>query len=400
MTQQLGGPHSIAASPVEQPLLDPFCLRHNWSFVRRCYNPANMKAVILAGGLGTRLRPLTLDTPKPIVPIFDRPFLCHQIDVIRQVPEIDEVILSLSYQPDRIEAKIGNGEEVGIPVRYMVEPDPLGTGGAIKFACAGIDETILVFNGDVLTGIDLQSVVEQHHKRQARATIVLTPVSDPGAYGLVETDEQGNVRSFIEKPNPDQISCDTINAGIYVLEPETFGRIPDGVAWSIERQYFPTFIERSETFIGYIDPGYWLDIGTIDSYVQAHRDLMAQRCPGGPFSGLDPDQVYRSDGCVAQDGAELVGPCFLGSGSVIESGARVGPRSVIGSGCRVTSGAIVADTIVWRNTTIAPQAVIRDAVIGEACTIEHHVEICPGTVLGNRSVVTSYSRTRTPRGDK
>ncbi len=365
--------------------------------MRRCYNPADMKAVILAGGLGTRLRPLTLDTPKPIVPIFDRPFLYHQIELIRQVPEIDEVILSLNYKPDRIKARIGDGDEVGLTVRYMVEPKPLGTGGAIKFACAGIEETVLVFNGDVLTGIDLQAVVEKHFQRRATATIVLTSVSDPGTYGLVETDEQGNVRRFIEKPELNQISSDTINAGVYVLEPHTFDRIPEGVPWSIERQYFPTLTERSETFIAHVDPGYWLDIGTVDNYVLAHRDLMAQRCPGGPFSGLDTDAIYRSGQCLVEDGAQLLGPGFLGSGTVIESGARVGPRSVIGPGCRVTSGAIVEDSIIWRDTTILAQAVVRDAVIGEGCIIEDHVEIPPGTVLGNRSIVSSHSRTRTPR---
>ena len=197
-----------------------------------------MKAIILAGGFGTRLRPLTLEVPKPIVPIFDRPFLYYQTDLLRHVPEIDEVVLSLNYQPDRIEARVGDGTQAGVPVRYVVEPEPLGTGGAIKYASAGMDDTLLVFNGDVLTGIDLPAVVRRHRERQAQATIVLTPVDDPSAYGLVETDADGNVRRFLEKPSLDQVTCDTINAGIYVLEPETFDRIPDGTKYSIERQYF------------------------------------------------------------------------------------------------------------------------------------------------------------------
>ena len=198
-----------------------------------------MKAVILAGGFGTRLRPLTLELPKPIVPIFDRPFLYYQTDLLRQIPQIDEVVLSLNYRPDRIEARVGNGTDAGVRLRYVVEPDPLGTGGAIKYAAAGIDDTLVVLNGDVLTGIDLQAVVRRHRERAARATIVLTPVDEPSAYGVVETDDEGNVLRFLEKPSPDQITCDTINAGIYILEPETFDRIPDGTKWSIERQYFP-----------------------------------------------------------------------------------------------------------------------------------------------------------------
>ena len=292
-----------------------------------------MKAVILAGGFGTRLRPLTLGLPKPIVPIFDRPFLYYQTDLLRNIPEIDEVILSLNYRPDQIEARVGDGTDAGVPLRFVVEPEPLGTGGAIKYASANIDDTLLVFNGDVLTGIDLQAVVRRHRERQARATIVLTPVKDPSAYGLVETDDDDNVRRFLEKPSPDQITCNTINAGIYVLEPETFDRIPADTRWSIERQYFPTLVERDETFVAYIDPGYWLDIGTHDSYVRAHRDLMAQRCASGPFAGHPPGTVHRGEGCQVAEDATIEGPCFLGAGCVIGEG---GPgRRRVGAGGRL-----------------------------------------------------------------
>ena len=357
-----------------------------------------MKAVILAGGSGTRLRPLTLELPKPIVPIFDRPFLYYQTDLLRQVPEIDEVILSLNYHPDRIEARVGDGTEAGVPVRYVVEPDPLGTGGAIKYASVGIDDTLLVFNGDVLTGIDLQSVVRRHREREARATIVLTPVDDPSAYGLVETDDDGNVHRFLEKPSPDQITCNTINAGIYILEPETFDRIPDDTQWSIERQYFPSLVERGETFVAYVYRGYWLDIGTPGSYVRAHRDLMAKRCAVGPFAERPAGAVYRRGACRIAETAEIEGPCFLGAGCVIEEGARVGAESVLGQGCTIGAGAVVERSIVWRNTLVERQAMVRDAVLGERCHIEHHVEVGPGTVLGNRSTLTAHSTTPgTPR---
>ena len=354
-----------------------------------------MKAVILAGGFGTRLRPLTLELPKPIVPIFDRPFLYYQTDLLRQVPEIDEVILSLNYQPDRIEARVGDRTDAGVPLRYVVEPDPLGTGGAIKYASAGIDDTLLVFNGDVLTSIDLPAVVRRHREREARATIVLTPVDDPSAYGLVETDDEGNVRRFLEKPSPDQITCNTINAGIYILEPETFDRIPDGTKWSIERQFFPTLVERGETFVAYVDQGYWLDIGTPASYVRAHRDLMAQRCAAGPFVGQPAGTVYRGGGCRIAKDATIEGPCFLGTGCIVEEGARVGADSVLGPGSTIGPGAIVERSILWRNTLVEHQAVVRDAVLGEHCRIEHHAEVGPGTVLGNRSTLTAHSRTPT-----
>ena len=225
-----------------------------------------MKAILLAGGKGTRLRPLTVHTPKPIVPILNRPFLYYQIDLLKQIPEIDEVILSLNYQPRRIEEIFGEGEGLGIRVRYVVEPMPLGTGGAIRYAGDSLTESVVVFNGDVLTQVDLAAVLRLHRERKAKATIVLTPVDNPRAYGLVETDADGNIRRFLEKPNPDEITCDTINAGIYVLEPDTFDRIPKDTPWSIERSFFPSLVERKETFVAYVYRGYWIDIGTPEKY--------------------------------------------------------------------------------------------------------------------------------------
>ena len=163
-----------------------------------------MKAILLAGGKGTRLRPLTLHTPKPVVPIFDRAFLHYQIDLLKQVPEIDEVILSLNYQPRRIEEVFGDGEGIGLRLRYVVEPAPLGTGGAIRYAAQGITDTLVVFNGDVMTSVDVGAVVERHRAAAAKATIVLTPVENPSAYGLVETDAGGRVTRFLEKPKADE----------------------------------------------------------------------------------------------------------------------------------------------------------------------------------------------------
>src|SRR5688500_2581763 len=181
-----------------------------------------MKAILLAGGKGTRLRPLTIHTPKPIVPIFDRPFLHYQLDLLKQVPEIDEVILSLNYQPRRIEEMFGDGGESGLGIKYVVEPAPLGTAGAVRYAGESLRESVVVFNGDVLTQLNLAEVIAVHRERKAKATIVLTRVDNPSAYGLVETDPQGNISRFLEKPKPEEIPGNTINAGIDVLDPHTF----------------------------------------------------------------------------------------------------------------------------------------------------------------------------------
>src|SRR5215203_3721657 len=270
-----------------------------------------MKAILLAGGKGTRLRALTIHTPKPIVPIFNRPFLHYQIDLLKQVPEIDEVILSLNYQPRRVEEIFGDGTDVGIRIRYVVEPAPLGTGGAIKYAGDKLTESVVVFNGDVLTQIDLAAVIGLHRERRAKATIVLTPVENPSAYGLVETDAQGNIQRFLEKPKPEEITTNRINAGIYVLEPDTFDRIPSEVAWSIERSYFPSLIERGETFVAYTYDGYWIDIGTAEKYTDVHRDIMDGRFVADPFRNVPMSRAAVAPDVRIEEGAVIEGPCFI-----------------------------------------------------------------------------------------
>jgi NDP-sugar pyrophosphorylase family protein len=349
-----------------------------------------MKAILLAGGKGTRLRPLTLHTPKPIVPIFNRPFLHYQLDLLRQVPDISEVVLSLNYQPRRIEEVFGDGTDLGLRISYMVEPQPLGTGGAIKFSARDVDDAVVVFNGDVLTAIDLRSVISLHRERRAKATIVLTPVDDPMAYGLVETDGDGNVSRFLEKPKPEEITCDTINAGIYVLEPETFERIPKDTNFSIERGYFPTLVERGETFVAFVYRGYWIDIGTPAKYRQVHSDIMTGAFPSAPFHGHDSGQIVAGDVKI-EDGAAIVGPCFIDQGAVIKAGARVGPRSVIGRAVHVEEGAVVEDSIVWANSWIGRDADVRGAILARNVHIGRSAVVRPGGVLGDKTGVTDYS---------
>jgi NDP-sugar pyrophosphorylase family protein len=352
-----------------------------------------MKAILLAGGKGTRLRPLTIHTPKPIVPIFNRPFLHYQIDLLKQVPEIDEVILSLNYQPRRIEEMFGDGLEVGIKIRYVVEPAPLGTAGAIKYAGDNLTESVVVFNGDVLTQIDLAAVIRLHRERQARATIVLTPVDNPSAYGLVETDAAGNIRRFLEKPKPEEITTNHINAGIYILEPDTFDRIPRDVSWSIERSYFPSLIERGETFVGYVYGGYWIDIGTPEKYVQVHRDIMDGRYQAAPFRDAVQPHTWIAPDARIEEGATVEGPCFIDEGVLVKTGARVGPYSVIGRQTQIEEDAVVEQVIVWPNCRISSAASVRDAIIGRNCHLGRNVTVNSGAVLGDKTTLTDYSKT-------
>jgi NDP-sugar pyrophosphorylase family protein len=350
-----------------------------------------MKAILLAGGKGTRLRPLTLHTPKPIVPIFDRPFLYYQIDLLRQIPEIDEVILSLNYQPRRVEETFGDGSELGIRIRYLVEPNPLGTAGAVKYAEQYLDDSVVVFNGDVLTQVNLAEVLALHRSRGARATIVLTPVENPRAYGLVETDAKGNVRRFLEKPSADQITCDTINAGIYVLEPGTFDRIPKDTTWSIERSYFPSLVERGETFVAYICRGYWIDIGTPAKYLQVHRDIMDGRFIAPPFDAVG-SQPWISAEARVEPGARLEGPCFIADGAVVKAGAHVAPYSVIGRQCHIEEDAVIDGGILWANSWVGREARVESAILGRHCHVGRNAVVPAGAVLGDKSVLTDFTR--------
>jgi NDP-sugar pyrophosphorylase family protein len=249
----------------------------------------------------------------------------------------------------------------------------------------------VVFNGDVLTQIDLGAVLRLHRERKAKATIVLTPVDNPRAYGLVETDAQGNVSRFLEKPGEDEITCNTINAGIYVLEPDTFDRIPKDTAWSIERSFFPSLIERGETFVAYVYDGYWIDIGTPAKYLQVHRDIMDGHYQAPPFMGSAASMAWVSPDAKVEAGVELHGPCFVDEGVVLKAGARVLPYSVIGRQSHVDEGAVIDGSIIWPNGWIGREAVVRGSILGRNCHVGRRATITSPVLLGDKTVITDYS---------
>ena len=347
-----------------------------------------MKAILLAGGAGTRLRPLTFNTPKPVVPVFNRPLLLYQLDLLRQVPLLDEVILSLNYQPSRIKELLGDGHDLGLKLRYVVEPTPLGTAGALKYAQRYLDETTIVFNGDVLSQVDLPSIVQFHHERAARATIVLTPVEDPSAYGLVETDANANVQRFLEKPTGDQITCNTINAGIYVIETDALDRIPDETNWSTERRFFPELIEHNERFLAFVSSGYWIDIGTPNKYRQVHHDIMDGLFSAAPFDTQPAGTALIAKSAKIDKGVKVEGPCFIDEGVVVNAGSRIGPYTVLGRECTVKDNVQLDGSIVWPHCQIEPGANLADVILGRDCQIGKDLVLRPGTILGDKSVVT------------
>jgi NDP-sugar pyrophosphorylase family protein len=233
-----------------------------------------MKAIILIGGMGTRLRPLTCDKPKPLLPICNKPFLEYQFQLLKK-HGIKEAVLCVAYLSHEFENHFGNGKKWGMKLHYVHEKEPLGTGGAIRNASRFVDGPVVIFNGDILTDLNLTEMISRHRSKKSFVTIALTRVKDPTLFGLVETDKTGRVESFLEKPSWDEITTNTINAGIYVFEREAVNLIPPGVNFSVERGLFPSLLSQKYHLFGYISKGYWLDIGTIDKYLQANYDMLS-----------------------------------------------------------------------------------------------------------------------------
>lgn len=340
-----------------------------------------MQALILAGGKGTRLRPLTMHTPKPIVPIANQPFLLYQLELLKRA-DVRDVILSLSYQPQKIEDKLGDGTDYNVRISYAVEASPLGTAGAYRNAASLISETTVVFNGDVLTDIDMNEVIHFHRERQAAATIVLAPVPNPTAYGLVETEKDGRVCRFLEKPKPEEVTCDTINAGIYILEPRVLEYVPEGEPFMFEYGVFPRLLERKEPFFAYIWRGYWRDIGTVSSYLEANLDVIA-----GRVKLLPPASNERGEKFDAS--ADIEPPSVVDPSCTLKTGARI-VNSVVSRNCYIEERARIEGSVIRGGTRIGAGSTLQGMVIGKGCHIGRSVEI-KGAILGDKSVVTDYS---------
>jgi mannose-1-phosphate guanylyltransferase len=346
-----------------------------------------MQALILAGGKGTRLRPLTVYTPKPIVPILNRPVLQYQIEVLARAG-ITDITLSLSYQPNKIEDLLGDGSQLGVSLRFVTEPSPMGTAGAYKFAAGAIRETTVVFNGDILTDVDISAVVETHLAKKAEATILLTPVEDPSKFGLVETGKQGEVLRFLEKPSPEtlaELDTKNINAGVYVLEPSVLDRITENENRSFEYDVFPSMIQDRRTFFSHVLSGeYWRDVGTPASYLAAHHDFLS-----GKVKHFSESEDTVSDVATT---AEIDKVSVIGEGCVIKPHARIS-NSVLGPGVHVDEKASIVDSVIWAHTRISTAAEIDGAVIGKSCYIGRNCRVGSGAVLGDKASLPDYSQT-------
>jgi NDP-sugar pyrophosphorylase family protein len=345
-----------------------------------------VQAVILVGGEGTRLRPLTHALPKPMAPLLGRPFIGWIIARLKAAG-VDDIILSCCYLPDAIEAHFGDGRSMGVKLHYVVEIEPLGTAGAIKNAREHIRGPIFVCNGDIITGLDLIALHESHVRNKAIATIHTRAVDDPSHFGVVETNEHGRVLRFVEKPKPGETTARDINAGTYLLELEAIDAIPGGRAVSIEREVFPELIASTGRVFAVSTRDYWIDVGRPDTYIQAHRDILDRKLDHPLGVEIVPD-IWSADGAPQPRGVAFYGPAYIGPGVTFGAAAYIEPYAVLYDGCTVEAGARIGRSILWPGCTVGAGAIVRDAILGLDVVVE------PGAVVPPKSVLGSGERVR------
>ena len=338
-----------------------------------------MKAAILIGGQGTRLRPFTLESPKPLLPVLNRPFLEYQFQILR-AHGIRDVVLCVSYLAAAFRRAFGDGRRLGLKLRYSLETTPLGTGGAVKNAEAFLGGgPALILNGDVLNALDIGRFLSFHRARHAEISIALTRVKDPTQYGLVLTDEKGDVRCFLENPSWDQAETNTVNAGAYLFEPSVFAHLPTGKAYSLERGLFPERLAAGAKLGGWVTPGYWIDIGTVEKYLQVHLDILEGRTP------------FKASGIRAlkeTDGAKVA----AGAGVKVAPFARFSGAISLGRGVSIGRGAQLSDCVVLDGASIGDGARLERCVVGARARVGTHAILSPSTALSGGSAIGAYSQ--------
>lgn len=330
-----------------------------------------MKALFLAGGRGTRLQPLTDNTPKPMVQIMNRPLLERTIIKLRECG-ITEIVISSCYKSRYIKDYFGDGGQFGIKIEYIVEDLPLGTGGAIKNAESLIDDTFLIFNADILSDIDIIKFVDFHKNSHAVASIAVTEVDNPSAYGAIEFNADGYAVSFIEKPKPEEILSNFINAGIYIFEHEMFKEIPEHSVVSIEKEIFPKVLENGYKLAVYKDSSYWADIGTLEKYMQVHMDIMNGKCKLVDCNNTC-DNINIGKGVGIHPRAKLIGPIYIGDSVSIGAKAVI-RNSVIGNNVRIGTESRIAGSILWNEINISRKVKLVNSIVVSNSVISRNLK--------------------------
>ena len=346
-----------------------------------------MKAVIMAGGEGTRLRPLTSNAPKPMLPIANAPMMEHIVALLRE-HGFDEIVVTVAFLANHIRNYFGDGSELGVRMAYATEETPLGTAGSVLNAREQLDERFLVISGDVLTDIDLGAIWRFHDERGAMATIGLTPVENPLEFGIVITREDGSIERFLEKPTWGQVFSDTINTGIFVLEPEIFDFIAPGRSVDFSSEVFPRLLDEGKPLYGAVVEGYWEDVGTLEAYVRAHKDVLDNR-----VERRDPRASRSATACTSARAprstptARIEGPVIIGDYCRIEANARLGEYTVLGTNVRVRGGADLQRAVIHDNTYIGENVRLRGTTVGRSCDLRNGVRAEEGVVLGDECFV-------------
>ncbi len=325
-----------------------------------------MKAVILVGGQATRLLPLTCNIPKAMLPVLNIPFLEHVIRYLSK-HQIKDIILAQGYLAQPIESYLGDGSQLGVKLNYITEDTPLGTAGAVKNAEKYLDETFLMLNGDIFTDLDITAMIKHHLERKAKATIALTPVDDPTSYGLTETDAEGRITRFLEKPKQSQVTTNMINAGTYVLEPEILAPMPPQTKVSIEREVFPLLLEQGKPVYAYSSSAYWIDMGTPEKYLRLHRDLLSGK--SSQYAPASPGEVVIGEQGDIHPTARIKGPAVIGNNCTIGRNVKLTGPVVIGSGCTILEDTVIKGSIIWQNVQLGQRVNLRNSIIADNCCL-------------------------------
>ena len=338
-----------------------------------------MKAIILVGGEGTRLRPLTYSTVKAMVPVLNKPFIEY---VIRHLSNhnINEIILALGYKPDSITDYFGDASQLGTKLVYSVEPAPLGTAGAVKNAEQYIDDTFFVINGDIFTDLNLTDMLDFHKNKGAKVTIALTPVDDPTRFGVVETNNQQRVTRFVEKPSWEQVTSNMINAGIYILDVEILKRIPQGKRFMFEQDVFPKLLSNGEPVFGYATETYWIDMGNPEKFLQLNRDLLYGKSTQVAFQAED---IRIDNQSSIHPQTRLTGPILVDRDCTISKGVHLKGPVVIGSGCNIHDGATIENSVLWQKVSVGEKAILKDCIVASDNYIENNAHIEGATINNN-----------------
>jgi len=345
-----------------------------------------MKAVVMAGGAGSRLRPLTINHPKPMVPMVNKPVIAHILDLLKRHGILD-VVITLQYMAEEIQDYFGDGSSLGMNIQYSIEETPLGTAGSVKQAQSLLDDTFIVISGDAVTDIDLSAVIEYHRANKSLATITLYRVPNPLEYGVVIVDDSGRIRQFQEKPSWGEVISDTVNTGIYVLEPQVLDYFEPQISYDFSKDLFPMLLAKDDPMYGFVVDGYWCDVGNLAEYMRASNDILEARAHVEPMGQRLGGGIWVGEGTEIAPDAQLYGAVYLGQGVKIKAGVIIHGPTAINDYTVVDNYVHIDRSIIWRNSYIGEGSELRGAIIGRQCSLKRKVVVFEGAVIGDFSII-------------